>query len=185
MLKICLDLENNMIKINFNSKGQNLAINKVLVIILILFTIVGVLFFIFKTDINQYLRNLPGYGSGEEISESKEIIQESGTVSVSKECPQVIALVREFEKKPYIYLPLDENKYRKTKLYFQEEFFGTDEFIWYDSAKFYRFGKDPDVAILSTDGRISVTDFYDEIKEDLDKLNGAKYERGINKICKA
>jgi len=53
----------------FNKKRGSVAINKMVIVILVLLVVVAVLMFIFKADILNYLKSLPGYSVPEEDEE--------------------------------------------------------------------------------------------------------------------
>ena len=51
---------------NKNKKRGSVAVNKLVIVILVILVIAAVLIFLFKADILNYLRNLPGYSVPEE-----------------------------------------------------------------------------------------------------------------------
>lgn len=74
-----------------NSRGDVVWSKTVVLTIVILVLVVGAIF-LFKADINKYLRNLPGYTYPEDDS----LIDVDGSGSVAKPpCPYAVALIKE------------------------------------------------------------------------------------------
>lgn len=66
-----------------NKKGEEVAINKIIVIIMVVIVILAVLTFLFKANLLNYIKNLPDYQSPDE---DKEIIPSNDTSANSKSC---------------------------------------------------------------------------------------------------
>jgi len=75
--------------IKINKKGDTGPIfEKVLAVILVLIVIIVILLFLFRADIKEYLRNLPGYQAS---TEDKEVvIPDSDLEGMSKLCPNKV-----------------------------------------------------------------------------------------------
>ena len=179
-----------MIKRRIILDKRGIAIKKVLTAILVAFVVASVLIFLFRTDINNYLRNLPGYSVPEE---DEEINVSDDEESESDWCPVEIGKIGVFEgRKQYIYLDGE-----KTNLYWDaDEKEGSIKILKKDSILDY-LKKDVIVAEVKEGVVFVDLDFFNLDSEEYQKIRfipkvdvshfvkiHQSYYAGSNFLCK-
>lgn len=180
---------------NFNKKRGTIAINKIVVVILVVLVIAAVLMFLFKADILNYLRSLPGYSVPEE---DREIDVANLTDEEMRSlCPVIIGKTKTevsvgFLKDDYIYFCEELSTVCKTQTRSKLKVTGDknngeiEVDRWFDNT----IGAiKNNKLILSREILEKNGNLYDEVKDDLPdfkyviNLNGSYYIPG-NFICR-
>ncbi len=106
-------------------KAESLALNKLIIIILVILVILAVLMFIFRAEVLEWFRNLPGYTYNETDKEIEA--SELSDAQVAGMCPENyrgIGFIGGLEgtmgfREKYVHFLIKDNKYLKTKLYWR------------------------------------------------------------------
>jgi hypothetical protein len=145
-----------------NKKGEGLATNKLIIIIICVIVLAAVLIFMFRGSINNWIQNLPGYGS-----------QEDKEINVTEDRPGVSRLCK---------IRVAELVYDKGKGYSYLKFEGY-------MSKLYLSGKSGKEATIYADQDWEIDDAVGEIKNGLVSIyneilvqSGARYEEVKNEI---
>lgn len=165
-----------------SKKGQeNTSMSKIIVLVIVILVIVVLALFIFRYDIKEWMRNLPGYQSNPEDTEIP--ISTENLEAVSKICPNLVGRI----DGKTLFIEIDG---RKTNFYFDRNGFGSK--TW-ENLLYIQYTK------TWPDSTVAEAPIYKSIKliklvrrtgntlddQDLDKLNGAFIYIGRpTEICK-